>query len=714
MNVTKAVGLCFGLLLVMAMTMLRMNDPQPVRDLREATFDQFQKWSPRPYEDMPVKVIDIDEASLKAFGQWPWPRDRIALLVQRLADAGAAAIAFDILFSEPDRLSPRSVAGQVRGVSPALIESLPDNDEVLAEAVAGRPVVLGFGISNSGGYKPPVKAGFAFLGEETLSAAPHLDSATPMLPALAENAAGIGHINLNPGRSSAIVRTVPLLLSSGPQFYPGLAMEALRVAQGASTYIVAGADVPGIITDVKVGDFIIPTTASGELWLYFGRNDARRYISVKDILEGEGPTAAASAAIEGSILFVGTSAAALQDIRTTALGENVPGVSIHAQLLEQVLSGRYLARPDWASGLEILVIAVVGSLIVLLTVLVSPLIALVAGLFLTATIFAACWVAASTYGILIDPVAPIAAGLVTHFAATGFRVLVVDRERRAIRRAFGQYLSPSLLYRVEHNRDALKLGGDDREITVMFVDVRDFTSISEQLSPSEVVGFLNTLLDALSRHVTEHEGTLDKFIGDSIMAFWNAPLDVPNHPAKALNAALAMREALAGLNARDAFGFGAERPVRIGIGIHTGMACVGNMGAESRFNYSAVGDAVNIASRIETSCKSIGFDIVVSDGATGRLDDFALLDAGALPLRGRRDKTQLFAVLGNSGLASSHEFHQLRSVHRELVQALASRKPTTSRLVSKARKQSAFLPVDLLEFYGRISRRSDDFRSGSG
>jgi len=706
----QMVGLIFGLLLVTALTALRISDPQPLQDVREATFDQFQRLAPRPFEQMPIKVVDIDEASLKAIGQWPWPRDIVARLTEQIADAGAAAIAFDILFSEPDRLSPRTVAQNVAGIDPALIERLPDNDEILAKTLVGRPIVLGFGISNSGDYRPPVKAGFAYLGENTFAAPPYLAVATPILPALAENASGIGHISLNPGRSSAVVRTVPLLLSDGSQFYPSLTLEALRVAQGASTYIVAGADTLGIITDIKVGDFVIPTTASGELWLYFGKDDARRYVSAKDLLGDGEQSVAAKAAIEGSIVFVGTSAAALQDIRTTALGENVPGVSIHAQILEQILSGKYLSRPDWTSGLEVFAIAAMGSLIVVLTVLMSPVIALGAGLLLTAIALAGSWFAASVAGILVDPVAPIIAGTITHFAATGFRVLVVDRERRAIRRAFGQYLSPSLLYRVEHNRDALKLGGDDKELTVMFVDVRDFTAISEQLSPSEVVRFLNTLLDALSRHVTDHDGTLDKFIGDSIMAFWNAPLDVPNHPMKAANAAIAMRETLALLNHQDAFGFGNAGPVRIGIGIHTGLACVGNLGAESRFNYSAVGDAVNISSRIESACKEIGFDIVLSRETAEQLNGYAVLDAGFLPLRGRRDKTQLYALLGNSEFASSNDFHNLRSAHHQIIETLRDSKALPPRLIASAKKIGTLLHMDLTEFYRRISERRGSFR----
>ncbi|RVG06276.1 CHASE2 domain-containing protein, partial [Sinorhizobium meliloti] len=504
---TQLVGVIIGLAIVAALTVLRATDPPLLRLARDLTFDEYQRLAPRSFENVPVRVVDIDEASLKEFGQWPWPRDRVAALVDRLSEIGAAAIAFDILFSEPDRLSPRSVMRDVAGVDQALLKRLPDNDEILARSIGDRPVVLGFGLTNAGNYRPPVKAGFAFTGESPFDAPPRLTAATPLRPQLEARAAGLGHISLNPGSRSAVVRSVPLLLSDGEQLYPNLALEALRVAQGASTYIVAGApDAPDTITLIKVGEFVVPVTAAGELWLYVSPDRAERYVSAGRVLAPGGVSAETRAAIEGGIVFVGTSAAGLQDIRTTALGHNVPGVSLHAQTVEQVLSGRFLSRPDWADGLEILAIAAAGSLLVLLTTFVSPAVALACGLLITALALVASWSAFLYAGLLFDPLAPILAGSITHFAATAYRFLVIDRERRVVRRAFGQYLSPSLLYRIEHTQDALRLGGDDRELTIMFVDVRNFTEISERLTPGEVVRFLNTLLDALSRHVIANEG----------------------------------------------------------------------------------------------------------------------------------------------------------------------------------------------------------------
>lgn len=713
-------GVIIGLAIVAALTILRARDPQPLRMARDVTFDEYQRILPRTFEPMPVRVIDIDEASLRKFGQWPWPRDRIATLVERLSDMGASAIAFDVLFAEPDRLSPSNIARDVAGIDPSLLGKLPDNDEILAQAIAGRPVVLGFGLSNEGNYRPPVKAGFAFTGESPFGAPPRIMAATPLRPQLEANAAGLGHISLNPGSSTSVVRTVPLFLSDGTQLYPNLAMEALRVAQGASTYVLADApNVPDTITQVKIGEFVVPVTKSGELWLYVSPDRAERYVSAGRILDPAGPSPDVASAIEGSIVFVGTSAAGLQDIRATALGQNVPGVSLHAQTVEQILSGRFLSRPDWADGLEIFAIAAAGTLLVLVTTFVSPVFALACGLLITVLGLVASWLAFYYGGLLFDPLVPIVSGSITHFAATAFRFLVTDRERRQVRRAFGHYLSPSLLYRIEHTPDALRLGGDDRELTVMFVDVRNFTEISERLEPTAVVRFLNTLLDALSRHVIDNEGTLDKFIGDSIMAFWNAPVDVADHGGKAVRAALAMRATLTELNGHDAFGFGQDQPVRIGIGIHTGIACVGNMGAETRFNYSAVGDAVNIAARIESACKDVDFDVLVSASTARLVPHHALLEVGDLSLKGKSTRTKLFAVVGDERMASSTTFAELQAIHRKLIEALRAHSTTSRRMVHAARSKASDLGTGLPEFYGRISRRSEHFhehprRKGNG
>ena len=360
-----------------------------------------------------------------------------------------------------------------------------------------------------------------------------------------EAAAGLGSLSFDPAPTS-VIRSIPLLFTDGTSLYPGLALEALRVAQGVSTYLVANApEVSGSIANIRVGDNVIPTTGSGALWLHYAPETRSRYISVKRVLE-ESEAPATRRMIEGNIVLVGTSSQGLLDVRATALGEHVPGVSIHAQAIDQILSGTFLSRPDWADGLETAGVLILGLGIVALVAFIGPVSGLFAGIAIAAASAGGSW-AAFRYGqILVDPSFPVLSGLVALFAMTAFRFLVTDRERRTIRRAFSQYLAPSLLGRVEATRGALKLGGEERQVTLMFVDVREFTTISEGLNPTELVDFLNKLLNELSRPIMSHDGTVDKFIGDSVMAFWNAPLETPDHEAKAAKAALEMRAALQG------------------------------------------------------------------------------------------------------------------------------------------------------------------------
>jgi adenylate cyclase len=696
----KFAFLIFSLLIVSGLTFIRWADPAALRELRNTAFDQYQRLAPREYVPVPVRIVDIDETSLRELGQWPWPRDRIAELLARLNELGAAVVVFDILFAEPDRLSPRTVLQNVSAIDSSLLSSLPDNDEIFAQQIAAHPTVMGLARVPDGSPPPPPKASFAFVGENPVAAIPPVSGVVEPLPVLAQAAQGIGDTSMNLLQENAIVRIMPMFQSDGTQLLPSLTLEALRVAQGASTYIVESTpEPPASIVAVKVGDFEVPTTDTGGLWLYLTPDRPDRYVSASKVLKGSaeelGPL------FEGNIVFVGTSAAGLLDIRATPLGQNVPGVSLHAQALEQMLTSRFLSRPDWADGLEITVIAAVGLLVVAMTAMFSPWIAITAGTAISLGFFALSWHAFRSWGFLIDPVAPIIASSAAQFAAVGFRLLVTDRERRHIRRAFGNYVSPAVLARAE-NQSELRLGGEDREITMMFMDIRDFTTISESLPSTSLVSFLNTLLTGLSRHIIDSDGTLDKFIGDSIMAFWNAPVDVDAHPARAARCALKMRETLREMNETGALGI--DRKVAIGIGVNTGIACVGEIGAENRFNYSAVGDSVNTTARIESMCKEVGFDILVSGSTAERLTGFAMLDAGSRSLKGKSTKTELYLLIGDEAVARTADYEALKRAHADFLAALSQGQPDRITETSAAAvAASAPLLPGLERFYSQAS-----------
>jgi adenylate cyclase len=649
----RRAGLLAGLAVSLILTGLRWLDPAPLRDLRDATLDLYQQVQPRAAVKTPVAIVVVDDDSLKEFGQWPWPRRRMAELAEALFGLGAAAVAFDVLFSEPDRFSPAVLSRELGG-SDATLLRIPDGDAALAKALSGRPAVLAFAASTGTGDMPEPKSGIAITGEDVTGSLPRFAAAVRPLPALEAAATGLGHISINTRQLGSRVREVPLFLDGGGTLFPAFSLEALRVALGASTYVVKGADLhAGAMESVRVGESVIPVTESGALRFYAAPAAAVPSVPAREVFAGPGLAPEQRALLDGAIVLVGVSAPGLQDIRVTPLGEAVPGVAIHAQIIQQILTGEFLQRPAWAAGAEIIGMAGLSLLLVSIIWFFGPLMGLAAAVAAMLLGIAGSWYLFAQHALLVDPVAPLGAALITVFAASAFWYLASERERRYIREAFERYVSPAVLARIEKSPDALRLGGVNRDITVLFMDVRNFTPLSETLSPQETVRFLNILHGALSMPVLESEGTLDKYIGDSIMAFWNAPLDVDDHPRRAAEAALGMSAALAELNRTDAFGLGPDRPVSIGIGINTGIACVGNMGTFRRLNYSAVGDTVNTAARIESACKEAGAEILLSEETASRLTGFRTRFAGNINLKGKSTAKKVFALEGPQVAAPS-------------------------------------------------------------
>jgi len=706
----RLVPTLFGLGIVLGLGLLRVADPYPVQALREIAFDFYQRSQPRPDADFPIRVVDIDEASLAEVGQWPWPRDRLATIIDRLTEMGAAAIALDMLLPEADRLSPARIAESLEGVADPAI--LPDYDAVLAASIARAPVVLGFADSPFRASLPDApKSGFAVSGVNPVGAVPQLHGAVLPLPQLAQAAPGLGSLSLSTADSVNIVRRLPLLWSDGKQFFPTLSIEALRVALGVSTILVLGeTEGEGYVESVRVGDITVPTMPAGELWLYYREPTPDLYLPAKDILA---PGYAENAArIADHIVFIGTSASGLLDIHGTTLGDNVPGVSIHAQAVEQMLAGTYLTRTDWVSGLEIVGFLVLGAILVFAILRLGPLAGLLIGSASLVGAAAFSWLMFSTQGLMIDPSFPLVGLALVYASLVFFQFLITDADKRQIRRAFGYYVAPSLLAEIERNGDRLKLGGETRQLSVMFTDVRDFTPLSEKLQPQQILSVLNTMFGALGARIIEELGTIDKFVGDAIMAFWNAPVDVADHARRACRAALRMRETLRGLNAADSFGLkgsaaGIEEIV-IGIGIATGEALVGNMGLETRFDYSAVGDTINTASRVEGASKAVGYDIVVVEATRAAASDFAFLEAGSILLKGKSRREAIHILIGDHILAKSAEFLALRSEHERLIAAMRNGRDAMG-LVASCGLRAASIDPRLMQFYEKLMSRRADF-----
>lgn len=634
--------------LVLAAAAIRFADPFPVQALRLIAFDTYQRLSPSAFNpELPVRVVDIDEVSLAQIGQWPWSRTVVRELNDKLGEAGAAAIAFDVQFAEPDRTSLEQIVRQLpmeqAGRLADIVVGKQTHDEEFAAALKRTPSVLATALTgNPGSYRYRPKAGFAVAGDDPRPFIPNFAGGAGNLRILEDAAAGIGSINWLPDRDQ-VLRRVAVLYRSGDTFVPTLFAEALRVAQGASTYLLKSSNASGEwafgqhsgLNHVRIGDMEIPTDADGAIWLKYRPSQPESFIRAVDVLRGKVPPEE----IEGRIILIGSSAPGLLDLRATPLDAAVPGVEIIAQAIEHIVSGQSLTRPDYALALEQFAILLFGGLIALGLAMVPAPAAGFVGLLVIVAIPVGGWLAFVHLGLLFDPLYPAASLLLVLAIATFYVYRQVEMQRTEIRRAFGRYVSPDVVNDMLADPDRLELGGEVRQLSLLFCDVRNFTSIAERLSAHELTQFVNDLLTPLSDVILRHRGTIDKYMGDAIMAFWNAPLDVPKHAHAAVEAARDMTMRMRELNERwRAEAIAAGRPyqeVRIGIGINTGDCCVGNLGSEQRFDYSAIGDEVNVASRFEGLAKVYGLTVIIGESTVRAAGLHDTLELDLVRVKGR-------------------------------------------------------------------------------
>jgi adenylate cyclase len=669
-------------LLLLGLLWLRLADPAMVSTMRGTGFDTLQRmWPRQATENLPVRVVDIDEASLKKLGQWPWPRSTLAKMVDQLQQLGAAVIAFDIVFPEADRMSPRRIASDpefksVLGTA-ADINALPDFDVIFSAALANRPTVVAFATSTTGTAAAdlPAKAGFAQTGAPAILAPPQFKAATTNLAAINATAAGHGGINIDLAGQQGVARQIPFLWSDGTRFSPSLVVEALRVAQGVETIIVnAAPDTDNAIESIRIGELEIPVSEQGFFPVYFRPDSPDLYISSSDLLD---PATAENlrSKVEGHIVFIGTSAVGLLDVRTTTLGEPVAGVSVHAQATEQILQGMFLTRPEWLVALELAGTAFLGMAIATAAAYVRPLTTMAIAAVSMAVVVTTNAMAFRTLGLLVDGTFPAFALLITSLAGIAWRLIVTDKDGRQMRHLFGHYVAPSVMAHIESNPQNLKLGGEVREVTVMFLDIENFTPLSEKLSPEELVQTVNGLWNVCTSAILAQQGTIDKFIGDAIMAFWNAPVSVADHQYRAAKAALDIRKRVAAYNENPVVhALLKERgivPIAVRVGLASGPACVGNMGSEDRFDYSVLGETVNTAARTEATCKRIGHDILIAGKLHGATRKLAILPAGHANMKGISHPEPIFVVLGDETEKATTNFAELEKEHQHLAQNLA-------------------------------------------
>jgi adenylate cyclase len=723
--------LLLPLALLAGAILLRQQDPLPIQQLRNLVFDSYQRLAPRPFDPaLPVRIGDIDEKSLDRFGQWPWPRGEMAHIIDRLRALGAAAIALDVIYAEPDRGGPTSFASALPAdpafdAARAAIAQLPDPDQTLAAAIAKVPTVVAFAAQSTDPLRqqalPVAKAGFSFAGDNPADFVMPWPYWVTTLPLLQEAAAGVASVNADPDFDGTI-RRIPVFVKlpdpgNPTPFRPSLAIEALRVAQGASTYQIKSSSASGAnpwfestgIAMVKIGQPIVPTSSNGGVLLYDSGHQPGRFFSLADIWDEDFD----QTQIAGRIIFIGSSAAGLRDYKPTPNAETMTGIEIHAQIAEQIASGIYLTRPYWATEMELMVLLGFGLVLVFLAQWRSAILGFAVAVAGIAGAFGGSYQLFLTQGFLLDPLYPAGIAFLIFVAATLIGYIRTEREKAHVRGAFSRYLSPILVDQLSQHPERLKLGGELRELTVMFCDIRGFTKMSEGLDPQALTHVINGFLTPMTRVIQNRQGTIDKYIGDCIMAFWNAPIDVKPHGRMAILAAFDMRAELSHINAH----FAAEakktdgRPIhlRIGIGLNSGICCVGNMGSEQRFDYSVLGDTVNVASRLESLSPVYGVDLVIGAETAATVPDFALLEIDQVRVKGKERPLRIYAGLGDEQVAASNSYQALKPLHDAMLTAYRGQEWDEAETALAAARATA--PEELTPLYELYAARIADYRA---
>jgi adenylate cyclase len=636
--------------------------------------------------DSRIVILDIDEKSLKEEGRWPWSRDRLALLMDKLFDGyGVAVAGFDVVFAEKDESSGFKVLqelgrNQLKDVPQfhsALAQIKPqlDYDNLFADKIKNRRVVLGYYFTNSakgseksisGALPGAVFQPGTFKGRQVGFLL--FDGYGGNLPELQQNAVGAGHFTQAPD-SDGVVRRIPMIAEYGGAYYESLSLAVVRTLLGDAKLA------PGFATSKSSGyaglEWLEVTTAQGSLKIpvdrnvstlvpYRGGRGSFRYLSLTDVLRDRIP----QAELKNKIVLVGTSAPGLMDMRSTPVATVYPGVEVHANMISGILEQNLKQKPPYVLGAEVVLLLVTGVALSLILPLLSP---------VQATLLAfAALLAALAGNLAIWQFAglamPLAGGLLMILClfalAMSFGYFVESRTKRQITGLFGQYVPAELVDEMSKNPEQVSMEGDSREMTILFSDVRGFTSISEKLDAKELTLLMNEFLTPLSRVVYKHRGTIDKYMGDCIMAFWGAPLSDPEHAKHAILAGIEMQRTLRELQPH--FKERGWPEIHIGVGINTGRVSVGNMGSEVRVAYTVMGDAVNLASRLEGITKQYGAGVIVGENTRNTVADFVYRELDLVRVKGKDKPVAIYEPLGLTGEVDKAALDELKLFHQML------------------------------------------------
>ena len=620
------------------------------------------RWMASGVPDDRIAIVDIDEKSVRdralgGEGRWPWPRDRLALLIERLfKDQGAQLVALDLLLSESDTSSGLEVledlsAGALKSDSAfqdALKRLRPQlrRDDLLARSMTSGPVVLGMAFHNDTTTAPtPMPAGVdpARWGGTQLRAQ-SFPNGTPPLPLLQSAAAAVGH--LNPLRDpDGVTRRVPLLVEHQGRFHPALSVAALQVLTGGADLEVDWADYgpqDRRVESLRIGPLDVPVDhALNAVVPYRGPARTYTYVSAVDVIQGQVP----AQVLKNRIVLVGTSAAGLSDLVTTPAGVSFPGVEVHANLISAMLDGAVLKTPAYVQGLQALGVVLAGLLMWAAGQWLRPAHQVLALLALISGVVAAQFSLAQAWQV-IAPMGSVLVSLVLVFVfQVTFGYLVEARGFRQMTRLFATYVPPELVEKMAREPEAYTMAAAERALSVLFADVRNFTSTSEKLTPTALAEWINVYLSAMSAVIREqHQGTLDKYIGDAVMAFWGAPVTNAQHAEHAVRAAMAMQDAAHRLS-QDFLARGWP-PLAIGVGVNTGSMVVGDMGSNVRKAYTVMGDSVNLASRLEGLTKVYGVGVLVGEATFNALSGWVCREIDRVKVKGKDQAIAIYEPLG--------------------------------------------------------------------
>ncbi|HZL96451.1 MAG TPA: adenylate/guanylate cyclase domain-containing protein, partial [Vicinamibacterales bacterium] len=621
-----------------------------------------------------IVIVDIDEASQLELGRWPWPRDTLATIVDRLFDDySIRVLGFDVLFAEAEETSAERLLQRLRRSDIAGIPEVDaelgriaadlDSNARFAESLIARDVVTGFVFKDSLAPNEPQSTG-ALPGPIIPAAAiegvsiPFVDAKgfAGNLPALQDNAAAGGFFDSPVIDSDGVFRRAPLLQRYHGDLYQSLALAVARLSLASppvSLSFAATRDerMTGIELDaLLLGDRRIPVNEQVTVYIPFrGPQGSFPYVPAKDVFNGTAP----AEVLRDRIVLIGASAAGLLDLRSTPVGQRYIGVEAHANLVSGLLDGTILQQPSWTAGLEFSLLFVIALLTALVLPRLAPITALlsvIALLFLTMAWNLWMWTA---QGLVVPLASLLCFTLVASVLQINYGFFIESRNKRHLSRIFEQYIPPSLVAEMDASGQDVSLEGETRTMSVLFSDVRGFTTLSEKLDARELTQLMNEFLTPITRVIHEHRGTIDKYMGDAVMAFWGAPLADDQHARHAVLAGMGMIKAVRDLG--DDFAKKGWPPIAVGVGVSSGNMNVGNMGSQFRIAYTVLGDTVNLGSRLEGLTKQYGVDMIVSAATAKLLPDFAFRELDLVRVKGKREPVAIFEPLGLATGLSSDE-----------------------------------------------------------